>query len=139
MAARDILSFQVSMGERLIRLLYAIALILIAIGVIFGLWRGAVLISRSPLPPPTAVSRAANPPAATPAPQGSQPAAQNPRVRGRFIRFGHRRYFMMRRHPVRSGVFVIIRTLVSAFIALLIVRILAELGLAILAMPRRTA
>ena len=137
MAARDILSFQVSMGERLIRVLYAIALILIAIGVIFGLWRGAILIGRTPLPPPAAVSRAANPPAATPAPQTPQQAAPYPRMRGRF-NFERRRYFMMRRHPVRSGIFVIIRTLVSGFIALLIVRILAELGIAILSMPRRT-
>jgi hypothetical protein len=43
----------------------------------------------------------------------------------------------MRRHPMRAGIFMIIGALVRGFIALMIVRILAELGLSILAMPRR--
>jgi hypothetical protein len=43
----------------------------------------------------------------------------------------------MRRHPMQAGIFMIIRTFVGGFIALMIVRILAEMGLAILAMPRR--
>jgi hypothetical protein len=72
--------------------------------------------------------------AAQPGAQAARPV----RPRGFYRRPFERRFFMMRRHPLRAGIFIIIRTLVRGFIALMVVRILAELGLAILAMPRRT-
>jgi hypothetical protein len=141
MAATDILSLRTSMGERAIRWLYALALILIALGVIFGVWRGAMLASRPPMTMPPAMAANANAPANAMTPQAPQPGAQAMRPMGPrgFHRRGfERRMFMMRHHPMRAGIFMIIFSLVRGFIALMIVRILAEMGLAILAMPRRT-
>jgi hypothetical protein len=141
MAATDILSLRTSMGERAIRLLYTLALILIALGVIFGVGRGAMLASRAPMTNPPAMAANTNPPANAMTPQAPQPGAQAMRPmgpRGFYRRGFERRYFMMRRHPLQAGIFMIVRALVGGFIALMIVRILAEMGLAILAMPRRT-
>jgi hypothetical protein len=141
MAATDILSLKTSMAERAIRWLYALALILIALGVIFGVWRGAMLASRAPMTNPPAMADNTNAPANAMAAQAPQPGAQAMRPmgpRGFYRGRGERRFFMMRHHPMRAGIFMILGALVRGFIALMIVRILAELGLAILAMPRRT-
>ena len=141
MAATDILSLKTSMAERAIRWLYALALILIALGVIFGVWRGAMLASRAPMTNPPAMAANTNAPANAMTAQAPQPSAQAMRPmgpRGFYRGRGEHRFFMMRRHPMQAGIFMIIRALVRGFIALMIVRILAELGLAILAMPRRT-
>jgi hypothetical protein len=138
MPASDILSLRVSMAERAIRLLYAIALILIALAVLFGLWRGGVLMTRTPMQPPqVSANTNPSPPATTTAPQTPPQGVQGFRGGPRFMSRDRRRFFMMRRHPMRAGIFMIIGTLVRGFIALLLVRILAELGLAILAIPRR--
>jgi len=140
MAATDILSLKTSMAERGIRWLYALALILIALGVIFGVWRGAMLASRAPMTNPPAMTTNTNAPANAMTAQAPQPSAQAMRPmgpRGFYRGRAERRFFMMRRHPMQAGIFMIIRTLVGGFIALMIVRILAEMGLAILAMPRR--
>ena len=141
MAATDILSLKTSMAERAIRWLYALALILIALGVIFGVGRGVMLASRAPMTNPPAMTANTNAPANAMTAQVPQPGAQAMRPmgpRGFYRGRGERRFFMMRRHPMQAGMFMIIRALVRGFIALMIVRILAELGLAILAMPRRT-
>jgi hypothetical protein len=141
MAATDIFSLRTSMGERAIRWLYALALILIALGVIFGVWRGAMLASRAPMTSPPAMAANTNPPANAMTSQTPQPGAQAMRPmgpRGFYRSRMERRFFMMRRHPMQAGIFMIIRALVGGFIALMMVRILAEMGLAILAMPRRT-
>jgi uncharacterized membrane protein YbjE (DUF340 family) len=142
MAATDILSFRTSMGERAIRWLYTLALILIALGVIFGLVRGISLATRAPMTNAPAMAANTNPPANTATPQTPQPNAQAVQPmgpRGFYYRRGfERRYFMMRRHPLQAGIFIIVRSLIGGFIALMVVRILAEMGLAILAMPRRT-
>ena len=140
MAATDILSLKTSMAERAIRWLYALALILIALGVIFGIGRGAMLASRAPMTNPPAMAANTNAPANAMTAQAPQPSAQAMRPmgpRGFYRGRAERRFFMMRRHPMQAGIFMIIRTLVGGFIALMIVRILAEMGLAILAMPRR--
>ena len=140
MAATDIFSLRTSMAERSIRWLYALALILITLGVIFGVWRGAMLASRAPMTNPPAMVDNANAPANAMTAQAPQPSAQAMRPmgpRGFYRGRAERRFFMMRRHPMQAGIFMIIRTLVGGFIALMIVRILAEMGLAILAMPRR--
>jgi hypothetical protein len=42
------------------------------------------------------------------------------------------------RNPMLAGLVIIVSTLLRGAIMLMIVRILAELGLAVLAMPRRT-
>lgn len=139
MAATDFFNLRTSQGERAIGWLYGLALILIALGLIFGLWRGISLATRAPMTNPPAMAANTNPPNAM-TPQAPQPGAQAVRPMGpRFYRRPfERRFVMMRRHPLRAGIFLIIRTLVGSFIALMVVRILAELGLAILAMPRRT-
>jgi hypothetical protein len=141
MAATDILSLRTSMGERAIRWLYALALLLIALGVIFGIWRGAMIASRAPMTNPPAAAANANPPANATTSQAPQQGAQAMRPmgpRGFYRSREARRFFMMRRHPMRAGIFMIIGSLLRGFIALMVVRILAEMGLAILAMPRRT-
>ncbi|HXR95990.1 MAG TPA: hypothetical protein VN718_08925 [Rhizomicrobium sp.] len=141
MAATDILSLRTSMGERSIRWLYGLALILIALGVIFGLVRGVSLATRAPMTNPPAVAANTHAPANAMTSQAPQQSAQAPRPRGPrgFYRSrAERRFIMMRRHPMQAGIFMIIRSLVGGFIALMVVRILAEMGLAILAMPRRT-
>jgi hypothetical protein len=140
MAASDILSLKTSMAERAIRWLYALALILIALGVIFGLWRGVMLAGRTPMTNPPAAAANANPPANAMTAQAPQPGAQAMRPRGPrgfFRSRAERRFIMERRHPMQAGIFMIVGSLVRGFIALMIVRILAEMGLAILAMPRR--
>ncbi len=141
MAATDILSLKTSMGERAIRWLYALALILIALGVIFGLVRGVSLATRAPMTNPPAMAANTNAPANAMTAQAPQQGAQAMRPmgpRGFYRSREARRFFMMRRHPLQAGIFIIIRSLVGGFIALMVVRILAEMGLAILAMPRRT-
>lgn len=141
MAATDILSLKNTMGERAIRWLYALALILIALVTIFGIVRGVMIASHPPMTNPPAVTANANPPANTMTPaQPAQPNAQAMRPmgpRGFYGRgFGHR-FFMMRHHPMRAGIFMIVGALLRGFIALMIVRILAEMGIAILGMPKR--
>ena len=143
MPASDIVTLRTSMGERAIGWLYALALILIALSVIFGIWRGVMIASRQPMTNPAAVSANTNPPAnamtgQAPAPQRGalarrpfSPGFRGP-GRGRF-------FFMARRNPVQAGILMIIFTLIRGFVALMVVRILAELGLAILAMPGRIA
>jgi hypothetical protein len=90
---------------------------------------------------PPAAAANANPSANATTSQAPQQGAQAMRPmgpRGFYRGREARRFFMMRRHPMQAGIFIIIRTLVGSFIALMIVRILAEMGLAVLAMPRRT-
>ncbi len=146
MAASDILNLRSSMGARAIRLLYAIALILIALGVLMGLGRGIRIMTHTPMNRP-AVTATTNPQSgATATPQPPQNRAmQNarPGPRGFYRdRYRHRRFGMMGRgmagrSPALFGVLVMIGALVKGFIALLIVRVLSEMGLAVLAMPRR--
>ena len=143
MAATDILSLNTSMGERAIRWLYALALILITLGVIFGLWRGVMLASRAPMTNPPAAAANATPPAGNnmmmqQAPQQGAQVMRPMGPRGFYRRGFDRRFMMMRRHPMRAGIFMILGSLLRGFIALMVVRILAEMGLAVLQMPRRT-
>ena len=148
MAARDILNLKMPMGERAIRLLYAIALILIGLGVLMGLGRGVAIMTHAPMQRPAVTAPANTQSGTMAAPQtGQNRAMQNARPRGRGFyrdRFGyrHRHYGMMGRgmigrSPALFGIFVMIGALVKGLIALLVVRVLAEMGLAVLAMPRR--
>jgi hypothetical protein len=149
MAARDILTLKTPMAEGIIRLLYTIALIFITLGVVMGLARGAMIMTHAPMQRPAITASATPPSGAAITPQAPQNDAQNtrpefgPGMRGDFRgwhRFGHHRYgMMMGRSPALFGLFMIVRTLLGGFIALMMVRILAEMGLAVLAMPRRSA
>jgi hypothetical protein len=153
MAARDILTLKNPMADGIIRLLYTIALILITIGVLMGVGRGIMIMTHAPMHRP-AITAPATPEsgAATPqAPQtDAQSGAQNARpdfrqgMRGDFRgwhRFGHHHRFgmMMGRSPVGFGLMMIVGSLLRGLIALLLLRVLAEIGLSILAMPKRTA
>jgi hypothetical protein len=144
MAARDILNLNNSIAPRLIRCLYIAALILITVMVLLGVMRGVRIMSR-PAMPPAAMANSATAPAApnatTPPPGMMERRFDDRRVMmdRRFDRGGRRRFgmFGMGRNPVLGGLFVILGALLRGAIILMIVRILAELGLAILAMPRR--
>jgi hypothetical protein len=133
----QLLNLENSIAAKLIRCLYFAALILILVMVVLGLLRGARLMSRPPMTPP---AMAAN----VPAPDAAQASQDGAAWRGRH-RFMARRMqdgfrpglFAFGRNPVLGGVFVIFWTLLRGAIVLMIVRVLAELGLAVLAMPRR--
>ncbi len=150
MATSDIFNLDKSIAPRLIRILYVLALILIALGVIFGVGRGIAIMAAHPGPRAVAAAPAAD--RAAPAPNNAQtaaPAAQAGRVANRPSRFARRgfrgrrgirgrgAYAMARRAPVLFGTLMIVRALVMGAIALMVVRILAELANAILRMPQR--
>ena len=151
MAIRDILSFDKNLAARLIRCLYIVALVLIAVMVVLGVVRGVRIMSH-PAMPPAAMADNAAPGTATPAPPppgvvqrfGERRMMMERRFsRGDFGRRdfgGPRRFgmFGMGRNPVLAGILVIFGALLRGAIILMIVRILSELGLAILAMPRRS-
>ena len=151
MAARDILTLNTPLAERIIRLLYTIALVLIAIGTLFGIARGVMILTHTPMQRP-AITSGANPSGNAATPQSGTAApqtdAQTPRrdfrdgMRGDYRgwnRHGHHRpWGMMHRSPW-FGLVVIIGALLRGLIGLLILRVLAEVGLAILAMPKRSA
>jgi hypothetical protein len=149
MAARDILTLKTPMAEGIIRLLYTIALILITLGVLFGVARGVMIMTHAPMQRP-AVTAPATPDSSavtpTPAPQTDAQNARpefRPGMRGDFRgwhRFGHHRYgMMMGRSPMAFGLMMIVGSLLRGLIALLLVRVLAEIGLAVLGMPKRAA
>jgi hypothetical protein len=143
MATRDILNLDNSLAPRLIRCLYIVALVLITVMVLLGVMRGVRTMSR-PAMPPAAMADSAAPNAAVPVPPppGMTQRFGDRRMMGeRFGRraFGGRRMglFGMGRNPLLAGLFVILGALLRGAIVLMIVRILAEIGLAVLAMPRR--
>jgi hypothetical protein len=152
MAARDILTLKTPMADGIIRLLYTIALILITIGVVMGLARGVRIMTHTPMQRPAITAPAT--PDANAAPQVPQTDAQSGTQNGRpdfrqgmrgdfrgWHRYGHHRGYgmmMMGRSPMIFGLFVIVGSLLRGLIALLLVRVLAEIGLSILAMPKRT-
>ena len=159
MAARDILTLNTPMAERIIRLLYTIALVLIAIGTLFGIGRGVMILTHTPMQRPAITSsanpsgNAVTPQSGTPVPQADnqQQAGNQPQIGRRDFRdrwrgdhrgwYGRRHYGpfgMMPRSPM-FGLVVIIGALLRGLIGLLIVRVLAEIGLAILAIPKRSA
>lgn len=161
MAARDILTLKNPMAEGIIRLLYTIALILIGLGTLFGIARGVMILTHTPMQRP-AITSSATPPAATDSAAGQQQNAQqqpgtaaeatppaNARpdfrmgYRGDFRgwhRWGHYRgpFGMMPRSPW-FGLVVILGALLRGLVALLIVRVMAEIGLALLGLPKRSA
>lgn len=147
MAAADLLTLRNPIAARLIRCLYMLVLILIAILVILGLVRGVRTMMRTPPPPRPAIAQteAPAPGATAPAPRpAARPARRfGPFMDRRFARPGFRRPgpripFGLGRNPIALGILIIIATLVRGAIALMVVRILAEMGLAVLAMPRRS-
>ena len=139
MAVGDILTLKDSMAARLIRCLYVVALILIAVMVVLGVMRGVRIMMRPPMTPMTATSA---PPSAQPDQQTAPQAAMPNRrmmMNRRFRRPGMMRApFGLGRNPAVAGAFAIFFALLHGAIILMVVRILAEIGLAVLAMPRRS-
>ena len=158
MSAGNILCLNQPMGVRLIRILYCIALVLIAIMVVSGIVGGVRTMMR---PAPQAQAAMATPDAGSPAaPAPQPPQAMNPgrpdfgpgNFRRRFGRPGMRGPMMdgrMMRGPFIMGVrlspplFGALRILFALFrglIAVMVIRVLAEIGTAILTMaPRQTS
>jgi hypothetical protein len=131
MATRDILTLDTVLAPRLIRILYGLALILIALCVIFGLARGIMTMTRtSMVPRPGMMSSMSS--QALPSPGARMPGAMSG-----MNMMGHHGRMGMHRRPLLRGTIAIVYTLVLGAIALMVVRILAELGLTILAMPKR--
>ena len=145
MAARDILTLNTPMAERIIRLLYTIALILIAIGTLMGIARGVMILTHTPMQRP-AITSSANPSGNAVTPQNAAPQTDMQANRREFrnaMRHDyrgwhryHRPFGMMHRSPW-FGLVVIVGALLRGLIGLLIVRVLAEVGLAILSLPKR--
>jgi hypothetical protein len=142
MAISDIFTLRNSIAPRLIRSLYFVALVLIAIMVVLGVVRGIRIMSFTPrpmpaigAPPPSGATQSTTPQTAMP------PRPGNRMMMRRFRRpgmMGPRAPFGLGRNPVAAGAFTIFFALLRGAIALMVVRILAEIGIAILAMPRRT-
>jgi len=144
MAFSDIFTLKNSIAIRLIRCLYIVALILIALMVVLGVVRGIRIMSFTPRPPAT-VTMSGSPSAAGAVQPAQPPTAMGPRRMNRMMMMrrpgmmmGPRAPFGLGRNPVAAGAFVIFFALLRGAIAVMVVRILAEIGLAILAMPRRT-
>ncbi len=149
MAARDILNLGTPMAEGIIRLLYTIALILIGLGTLFGIGRGVMILTHTPMQRP-AITSSATPPSAAmtennaaPQAQGDQSTRQDFRGMRRdfrgWHRWGHHRgYFGMMPRSPWFGLVVIVGALLRGLIALLIVRVMAEIGLAVLSLPKRS-
>ena len=151
MAARDILTLKTPMAEGIIRLLYTIALILIGLGTLFGIGRGVMILTHAPMQRP-AITSSATPPSGAMAQQTPNPAPQaqpdqnaRPDFRGMrgdyrgWHRWGHHhRHWGMMGHSPMFGLVVILGALLRGLIALLIVRVLAEMGLAVLTLPKRS-
>lgn len=153
MAARDILNLGTPMAEGIIRLLYTIALILIGLGTLFGIGRGVMILTHAPMQRP-AITSTATPPSGATAEQQGNPAPQaqgdqNARPDFRGMRrgdfhgwrgwHGHHRYWGMMPRSPWFGLVVIIGALLRGLIGLLIVRVMAEIGLAVLSLPKRGA
>lgn len=147
-------NLETSIAPRLIRILYVVVVVLIAIGVILGMVRGITIATRMPRPQPAITAQSATDGTTMPAPPASDArsamgargdmAGRGPRRFagrgfGRGPGFGPGRMFGMRptRNPAVAGAFIMTRALVMGFIALFVVRILAEMALAVLNLPRR--
>ena len=155
MSAGNILNMNQPMGAKLIRILYCIGLVLIALGTLAGVVGGVRTMMR-PMPPMTAPAAATAPmaqPTTPPPPQAANPNRPNmgpgmgrrgfggrgmrgprmgpPGFRGPGFRRGP---FMMgmRLPPPALGALRIFLVLLRGLIAIMIIRVLAEIGTAIL-------
>jgi hypothetical protein len=152
MSAANILNLNQPMGAKLIRILYCIALVVIALATLSGMVGGVRTMLR---PPPMAQTATAAPIGQPPAPPDAanpnrpdfgpgefrrgRPGMRGPRMDGPMRM---RRPFViggMVLPPPVSGALRILLALLRGLIAIMIVRVLAEIGTAILAMSARQA
>jgi hypothetical protein len=146
MAARDIVTLENSFAPCLLRVLYPLALAIILVGMLLGIAQGVRIITRPPMTPPAAAQSGAQPgtpPGAMGQMQPPPGAMMGPRGmmgRGMMGPAMMERRRMMRgmraANPAMAGSFVIIRTLVAGAILMMVVRILAEMALAVLRLPK---
>jgi hypothetical protein len=138
MALGTIFSLDRSIAVRSIHVLYWLALILITLGVIFGILGGIRIMTHPPRP--LAESGAFQSPAAQPDQMGAGPqqrlqrdATPNEGRRLGLRRWHHHHPGLFAHLPRQTrGVARIVFALLRGLIALLIVRVLAEIGLTIL-------
>lgn len=143
MSARNILTLDTPMGTGLIRILYCIALVLIGLGTLLGVVGGIRTMMRPERPPIVAAAPAPMSPAAQMPASPKTAAIPNrpdfgPRRFHRGPRFGMRgRPLMMggmMLPPAAAGSLQILFVLLRGLVVLMVVRILAEMGTAILTM-----
>jgi len=140
------------MAPCLIQVLYWIALAFIVLGILHGVARGVWIMNHQmPLQFPAASQSSSTPNAMSPGslPDRRQgmwqrypgPGFGNRDFRGRVFRDGRPHAFMMMRHlppPIRGGLRILL-VLLRGLVMVMIVRVLAEIGTAILAMkPKET-
>lgn len=144
MAVRDIVTLDTDIAPKLLRILYPLALILISLMLLVGVAQGIRTITSPPRPPMMAGTTT---PPATPQSGMLQPPPM-PGIMGRGMMgprdtYGRRLFRrtpgLRAANPVLAGTFLIVRAMVMAAILIMVVRILAEMALAVLALPKRNA
>ncbi len=157
MSVSNILTLKKSMGPCLIKALYWIALVIILLGVLHGVARGVwIMTHQMPHQPPAVTQSSSTSSSSTPNAMspGSAPDARQTMWHRHFGQgYGNRGFrgpgfrhfrpggFMMMGHlspPVRGSLFILL-TLFRGLITVMLVRILAEIGNAILAMNGKKA
>jgi hypothetical protein len=150
MSARNILTLSKPMAPCLIQILYWIALVFILLGVLHGVARGVWTMNRQMPPHSPAISQSSSTPnAMSPGapPVGWHAGWQhhhgqgfgNPGFQGPGISGYRPRGFMMMRHmppPVRGSLRILLAFL-RGLVMVMVVRVLAEIGTAILAMKAK--
>ena len=106
------------------------ALIVITVFVLLGVMRGVRIMTFTPPPGMTAPAQGMM----QSAPQANRMMGPRMANRGQMM---PRRYPRLFGNPPLDGAFLIFWSLLRGAIAVMIVRILAEMGLAVLALPRR--
>ena len=129
MAIRDIVTLDKSFAPCLLRILYPLALALIGLAMLLGVAQGIRVITRPPMtPPPVAQGLPGNAEQMRPPPgmmMGPRAIERRRMMRG--MRAGN---------PVLAGSFIILRTLLGGAILMMVVRILSEMALAVLRLPK---
>jgi hypothetical protein len=144
MVAREILTLDTSIAPRLLRILYPLTLLMIALMLLLGVAQGMRTIASPPRnarPPMMAGTLPATPQTGVMQPPAPVPGMMGRGMMGRRDAYGrpYRRGPGFRAvNPVLAGTFIIVRTMVIAAILTMVVRILAEMALTMLALPKRS-
>ena len=155
--ASTLLSLNSSLAPRFIKILYIIALIFIALGVILRVGHGVIRITHPPVHHAAMAAMAGQMPSANQStPATSQSAAPGSRIRrdgqpGQ-VGFGNKHFGARRFHgprlgllsavptdqrPLVFGIFRILFALIWGAIAVMVVRVLAELAIAVLTLSTK--
>jgi hypothetical protein len=140
MAWSSMLNLNTPVAHRLIRCLYTAALVVVAIVTVLGIARGVMIMTRPAPAPITAAAPGLALPNAPGGPPAAMPAPRPGRPFFRTRRFGPSSRFMgpvLRGQPVLAGAVQIVLALLRGLVVLMVVRILAEMGLAVLVLGER--